>query len=79
MIPLCRAARASRGFSTNPNNTPVGNIVKNSVKNFLHGSGELKKQLETTHSALIERGKYVHKMQTHNVKPEAFDDYAGLV
>ncbi|KAI8849613.1 hypothetical protein BC829DRAFT_369222 [Chytridium lagenaria] len=58
--------------------------AKQLVNSFLHGSpsaldehAEL--EANTTHSKLLARGKYVHKLQTHNVKPEAWDDYVGLV
>ncbi|KAJ3194610.1 hypothetical protein HK101_002309 [Irineochytrium annulatum] len=54
------------------------------IGSILHGSGgaaaaKESDQEETTHSKLLSRGKFVHKLQTHNVKPEAWDDYVGLV
>ncbi|KAJ3102203.1 hypothetical protein HDU97_000700 [Phlyctochytrium planicorne] len=63
---------------------PIASKAKQLVNSFLHGSpSELHDDehelSETTHSKLLARGKYVHKLQTHNVKPEAWEDYVGLV
>ncbi|EJU02627.1 NIPSNAP-domain-containing protein [Dacryopinax primogenitus] len=45
---------------------------------ILHGSPEAKAEGEVAilqHSRLVARGKYVHELLTHRVKPEAVDEY----
>ncbi|KAI8928382.1 hypothetical protein BC831DRAFT_397567 [Entophlyctis helioformis] len=57
--------------------------AKSIVNSILRGStapdGSKAEELHTTYSKLMARGKYVHELQVHNVKPEAMEDYTGLV
>ncbi|KZO96386.1 NIPSNAP-domain-containing protein [Calocera viscosa TUFC12733] len=48
------------------------------LDSILHGSPEAKREGEVAvqqHSRLVGRGKYVHELLTHRVKPEAVDEY----
>ncbi|KAL2918781.1 hypothetical protein HK105_201615 [Polyrhizophydium stewartii] len=54
---------------------------KSLVSSILRGSGhdsDEHEELHVTYSKLMARGKYVHELQVHNVKPEAMDDYIAL-
>ncbi|KAJ3401798.1 hypothetical protein HDV05_000265, partial [Chytridiales sp. JEL 0842] len=57
--------------------------AKSIIGSLLHGTGEsdesFAQMAQETHSKILARGKYVHELQTHNVKPEAWDDYVGLI
>jgi hypothetical protein len=48
----------------------------------LHGSKDdtwETQNLTDTYSKLLSRGKSIHELVIHNVKPEAMDDYSGLI
>lgn len=50
------------------------------VSSIIHGSPEVVADHEkSTYSKIIARGKYVHQLETHHVKPEAQAEYAGLL
>jgi len=53
--------------------------AKQAISNLFHGDREARVELEQTHSKLLERGKFVHEKQVHSVKPEAWDDYCGII
>ncbi|KAJ3035539.1 hypothetical protein HDV00_003693 [Rhizophlyctis rosea] len=53
--------------------------AKSIVSSILHGSEKAKAEVADTHSKLLARGKYVHELQVHKVKPECLDDYIELV
>jgi hypothetical protein len=55
--------------------TPSGGIISS----ILHGSKVAKQETKDTFSKLLARGKYVHEMQQHWIKPECIDDYTKLV
>ncbi|KAI9326360.1 hypothetical protein DFJ73DRAFT_866342 [Zopfochytrium polystomum] len=78
---LILPARAGfRLYSTSSESPPPPAPKKKSiVRTILMGSGEQEELFLEAHSKLAARGKYVHKMLVHNVKPEAWDDYTGLV
>ncbi|KAJ3517863.1 hypothetical protein NLJ89_g235 [Agrocybe chaxingu] len=49
-----------------------------SVQSLLHGSPEAKEAGEQDtqqHSRLVGRGKYIHDIETHRVKPSCIDEY----
>ncbi|KAI0081075.1 NIPSNAP-domain-containing protein [Panus rudis PR-1116 ss-1] len=49
-----------------------------SVQTILHGSPEAKEEGDVQvlqHSRLVARGKYVHGLEVHRVKPSAVDEY----
>jgi hypothetical protein len=52
------------------------------VKSFLYGSEkgqELQREMEQSYSKVLARGKYVHKLNTHFVKPDKIDEYVELM
>ncbi|KAI9591597.1 hypothetical protein BDF19DRAFT_454610 [Syncephalis fuscata] len=54
------------------------------VSSLLHGSKAAKgpgdhEDVSETFSKVLARGKYVHELQRHKIKPECVDDYAALV
>ncbi|KAI9202855.1 NIPSNAP-domain-containing protein [Polychytrium aggregatum] len=76
------AAAGSVPPSPPPAKTTVAGKAQSIVKSILHGVSEDDspfQEVQDTHSKLLARGKYVHELQIHDVKPEAWDDYLGLV
>ncbi|KAF9985497.1 hypothetical protein BGZ75_002944 [Mortierella antarctica] len=58
---------------------PLGK-VSGIVNSILHGSGSLPKVLsQESWGVSLARGKYVHELQKHRIRPERFDDYVKLV
>jgi len=58
---------------------PLGK-VSGIVNSILHGSGSLPKvQSQESWGLSLARGKYVHELQKHRIRPERFDDYVKLV
>ncbi|KAF9405549.1 hypothetical protein BGZ94_003482, partial [Podila epigama] len=58
---------------------PLGK-VSGIVNSILHGSGSLPKiQSQESWGVSLARGKYVHELQKHRIRPERFDDYVQLV
>jgi hypothetical protein len=51
-----------------------GSRCFSSIRSLLHGSNE-----PQTWSKTLQRGKYVHELQIHSVKPKAREEYLGLV
>ena len=52
------------------------------VKSFLYGSEkgqELQREMEQSYSKVLARGKYVHKMNQHHVKPDKINEYVALM
>jgi hypothetical protein len=52
------------------------------VKSFLYGSEkgqELQREMEQSYSKILARGKYVHKMSQHHVKPDKINEYVALM
>lgn len=52
------------------------------VKSFLYGSEkgqELQREMEQSYSKVLARGKYVHKMNQHHVKPDKIKEYIALM
>ncbi|KAG9068917.1 hypothetical protein KI688_011213 [Linnemannia hyalina] len=60
------------------NSKPLGK-VSGIVNSILHGSGTLPKiQSQESWGVSLARGKYVHELQRHRIRPERFDDYVEL-
>ncbi|KAF9400465.1 hypothetical protein BGX21_004241 [Mortierella sp. AD011] len=58
---------------------PLGK-VSGIVNSILHGSGSLPKvQSQESWGVSLARGKYIHELQKHRIRPERFDDYVQLV
>ena len=52
------------------------------VKAIMYGSQkgqELQREMEQSYSKVLARGKYVHKMNQHYVKPDKVDQYIALM
>ncbi|KAG0227783.1 hypothetical protein BGW41_003680 [Actinomortierella wolfii] len=58
---------------------PLGK-VSGLVNTILHGSGSgPKMQSQESWGVSLARGKYIHELQKHHVRPERFDDYVKLL
>ncbi|RIA91975.1 hypothetical protein C1645_766242 [Glomus cerebriforme] len=55
------------------------NKLTSLFKNIIHGSPEIREEEKQTHSKIIARGKYVHELQKHKIKPDCVEDYIKLV
>ncbi|KAF8980051.1 hypothetical protein BGZ46_004679 [Entomortierella lignicola] len=75
---------STQGSETDQNNSsdsgkPLGK-VSGIVNSILHGSGSLPKiQSQESWGVSLARGKYVHELQRHRIRPERYDDYIQLV
>ncbi|CAG8488827.1 7884_t:CDS:10 [Diversispora eburnea] len=45
----------------------------------IHSSEVIEEKESQTHSKLLARGKYVHELQRHRIKPEFVEDYIKLI
>ncbi|KAH6559726.1 hypothetical protein BASA50_004980 [Batrachochytrium salamandrivorans] len=79
------SSSGSEKGSTDPTATPSASptTVKSVFSSILRGApaekGGVIEELSVTYSKLMARGKYVHELQVHNVKPEAIEDYTALI
>ncbi|RCI03955.1 hypothetical protein CU098_010617 [Rhizopus stolonifer] len=76
----------SRNFSRqvnpllNQNNTKTKQGRANEIiEAVLYGSKKIKEIENQTHSKVLARGKYVHELQIHKIKPDKVDEYVDLV
>jgi hypothetical protein len=81
---LCGLAHLQRGFSTLSARLqpPDDNGRPSLVKSFLYGSEkgqELQREMEQSYSKVLARGKYVHKINTHHVRPDKIQEYVALM
>ncbi|KAJ1958316.1 hypothetical protein GGI12_004767, partial [Dipsacomyces acuminosporus] len=53
--------------------------ASNIVRSILHGSEQVRQETKDTLSKVLARGKYVHQLTTHAVKPECMDEYKAVV
>ncbi|KAJ2701107.1 hypothetical protein FB645_004769 [Coemansia sp. IMI 203386] len=49
------------------------------VRSILHGSEQVRQETRDTLSKVLARGKYVHELTTHKVKPGCMDQYRDVV
>ncbi|KAJ2221465.1 hypothetical protein IWW45_008863 [Coemansia sp. RSA 485] len=49
------------------------------VRSILHGSEQVRQETRDTLSKVLARGKYVHELATHKVKPGCMDQYRDVV
>ncbi|KAI9260159.1 hypothetical protein BY458DRAFT_440180 [Sporodiniella umbellata] len=81
---------ALRAFSTTPRlafpfpTLPLQEETKQGKANeileaVLYGSKKTREEENQTHSKVLARGKYVHELQKHHVKPEKVAEYIELV
>jgi hypothetical protein len=57
-------------------------IAPSLIKSFLYGSQKIKREaaeMEQSFSKKLMRGKYVHEIVTHKVRPERATDYLDAV
>ena len=58
------------------------NEKKGMLKSLIHGTKagrEMEKEIEQSFSQVLARGKYVHSIVFHAVKPDKVDEYVELV
>ncbi|KAI7852434.1 NIPSNAP-domain-containing protein [Circinella umbellata] len=55
------------------------NVANDFIEAVLYGSKKTKEEDNQTHSKTLARGKYVHELQKHKVKPEKVEEYINLV
>ncbi|KAF9360662.1 hypothetical protein BGX34_007638 [Mortierella sp. NVP85] len=78
-----RHESASQSGSDDKDSKPLGK-VSGIVNSILHGSGGgsgplTKVMSQESWGVSLARGKYVHEVQKHRIRPERFDDYVQLV
>lgn len=74
--------KVNRNLSTSsPICAEEGTKQKGLFKSLLHGSDSAKKDGMTaqSHSQQVGRGKYIHEIQRHVVRPDKVDDYVNLL
>ncbi|KAJ2611254.1 hypothetical protein H4S08_003243 [Coemansia sp. RSA 1365] len=49
------------------------------VRSILHGSEQVRQETKDTLSKVLARGKYVHELATHQVRPGCMDEYKAIV
>ncbi|KAJ2078263.1 hypothetical protein H4R24_004597 [Coemansia sp. RSA 988] len=49
------------------------------VRSILHGSEQVRQETKDTLSKVLARGKYVHELATHHVRPGCMDEYKAIV
>ncbi|KAF9586488.1 hypothetical protein BGW38_003819 [Lunasporangiospora selenospora] len=81
--PLLRVDPSKQDSSNDANkdgsSKPLGK-VSGIVNSILHGSGSLPKVLsQESWGVSLARGKYIHELQRHRIRPDRFDDYVQLV
>ncbi|KAL5036332.1 hypothetical protein BDEG_24272 [Batrachochytrium dendrobatidis JEL423] len=79
---LSKSSKDSEDSTLESTPTQGSASVKSMFNSILRGApnkeGNEPEELSVTYSKLMARGKYVHELQVHNVKPEAMDDYIAL-
>ncbi|KAI9270430.1 hypothetical protein BDA99DRAFT_320171 [Phascolomyces articulosus] len=55
------------------------NVANEFIEAVLYGSKKIKEEDNQTHSKTLARGKYVHELQKHKVKPDKVEEYINLV
>jgi hypothetical protein len=72
-----------RAFSASPAiRTPPPPDGPSLVKSLLYGSEKgqaLQREMEQSYSKVLARGKYVHRMSHHHVKPDKINEYVALM
>ncbi|GAB5587923.1 hypothetical protein Unana1_02823 [Umbelopsis nana] len=75
--PLARLSQTPllRTDDGQPAQSKTGGILES----VLYGSKQSKEEEKATHSKVLARGKYVHELQRHKVKPDRVDEYTALI
>jgi hypothetical protein len=78
--PLLTEQTSTVGASSS--DSDEGGKRKGALSNLIYGTKEgreMEKEMEQSFSQVLARGKYVHSIVFHEVKPEKVDEYVGLV
>jgi hypothetical protein len=73
---------ATASTSTNDDEFENGGRRKGTLSSLIYGTKEgreMDKEIEQSFSQVLARGKYVHSIVFHHVKPEKVDEYVDLV
>jgi hypothetical protein len=76
--PSSAYAATAGGTTGASGDAPKGGIVKSILYGSEKGQRE-EAEMEQSYSKVLARGKYVHAIEIHNVKPEAQQEYVKLV
>ncbi|KAJ1922346.1 hypothetical protein H4219_000208 [Mycoemilia scoparia] len=49
------------------------------VNTILHGSEQARQELNDTFSKVLARGKYLHELATHRIKPDRVEEYSAIL
>ncbi|KAJ1965417.1 hypothetical protein H4R35_007063 [Dimargaris xerosporica] len=78
-------ANTAAGGTTSPEseandtNASLPKRASSLVSSILHGSPKAKKEANDTFSRVLARGKYVHELVKHRIKPDCVDEYVQVV
>ncbi|KAI9029842.1 hypothetical protein CLU79DRAFT_732833 [Phycomyces nitens] len=75
---LVQSLRTKKTISFEPEPTEKGR-TNELIEAVLYGSKKVKEEERQTHSKMLARGKYVHELQKHKVKPDKVDAYIELM
>ncbi|KAG0162227.1 hypothetical protein DFQ30_002595, partial [Apophysomyces sp. BC1015] len=70
---------AAFSFDQNATKVPEKGRANEIIEAVLYGSKRVKEEDSQTHSKMLARGKYVHELQKHKVKPDKVEEYIQLV
>ncbi|KAJ2613018.1 hypothetical protein EV177_002715 [Coemansia sp. RSA 1804] len=81
------ALRADDASESNPSSASSADEPKKTlpqkashiVRSILHGSEQVRQETKDTLSKVLARGKYVHELAVHDVKPGRMDEYKSVV
>ncbi|KAJ1967241.1 hypothetical protein IWQ62_001980 [Dispira parvispora] len=73
------SANESEVDTETPDGKSLPKRASSLVNSILHGSPKARKDAQETFSRLLARGKYVHELCEHNVKPDCVDEYAAVI
>ncbi|RUS35096.1 hypothetical protein BC938DRAFT_475882 [Jimgerdemannia flammicorona] len=76
--PFTRSALVAKDVDADGKDTLPGK-AGNIIESMLYGSKKIKEEEEQTYSKKLARGKYVHELQKHKVKPKYVEDYIKLI
>ncbi|PKY47740.1 NIPSNAP-domain-containing protein [Rhizophagus irregularis] len=71
--------RLLSSISENKSETDNKDKKSSIFQDILYGNPQIKEEDSQAHSKLIARGKYVHEIQKHKIKPDCVEDYIKLI
>ncbi|KAF7721200.1 hypothetical protein EC973_005118 [Apophysomyces ossiformis] len=69
----------SISFDQTEKKAPEKGRANEIIEAVLYGSKRVKEEESQTHSKMLARGKYVHELQKHKVRPDKVEEYIQLV